>query len=93
MLTDVTWKLFLMFYKIFQDATKELKQLDEGMARIEKKRKQLATYFCESDDKFKLEECITTMKTFCERVVQCNKVSCRSLRLLIKGLSRALKSE
>lgn len=56
-----------------QDAEKEMEALDKGLQKIAELTKQLVNYFCENEKSFKIEECISNLNTFCDRVKQCQK--------------------
>ncbi|XP_069130922.1 inverted formin-2-like isoform X2 [Argopecten irradians] len=55
------------------DAKLEIKELNAGLDRIASLGKKLAEHFCENEQSFKIEECVATMTTFCEKVQQCEK--------------------
>ncbi|XP_021344592.1 inverted formin-2-like isoform X2 [Mizuhopecten yessoensis] len=55
------------------DAKSEIKELNAGLDRIAELGKKLAEHFCENESSFKIEECVATMTTFCEKVKQCEK--------------------
>ncbi|XP_022079461.1 formin-J-like isoform X2 [Acanthaster planci] len=52
------------FLKTAEDDITEVRQM---LAFVEKKRIEIAEYFCEDTNTFKLEECIITFKIFCEK--------------------------
>lgn len=60
--------------------------LDNGLQKITDLTKQLISYFCENENSFKMEECISSMHTFCDRVKQCQKV----LKTVKKNISLEL---
>ena len=64
--------IVLLFF--IKDAEKEMESLDEGLQKISELTKQLVNYFCENEKSFKIEECISNLNTFCDRVKQCQKV-------------------
>lgn len=51
-----------------------MEALDKGLQKITELTKQLVNYFCENEKSFKIEECISNLNTFCDRVKQCQKV-------------------
>lgn len=51
-----------------------MEALDKGLQKIAELTKQLVNYFCENEKSFKIEECISNLNTFCDRVKQCQKV-------------------
>lgn len=51
-----------------------MEALDKGLQKIADLTKQLVNYFCENEKSFKIEECISNLNTFCDRVKQCQKV-------------------
>lgn len=51
-----------------------MESLDKGLQKISELTKQLINYFCENEKSFKIEECISNLNTFCDRVKQCQKV-------------------
>ncbi|XP_033743499.1 LOW QUALITY PROTEIN: inverted formin-2-like [Pecten maximus] len=55
------------------DAKAEIKELNAGIDKITALGKKLAEHFCENEQSFKIEECVATMTTFCEKVQQCEK--------------------
>ena len=57
-----------------KDANKEMADMEDGLSKIQELAKHLATHFCESEATFQVEECVGNMKTFCEKVQQCQKV-------------------
>ena len=59
---------------ILQDATTDVEKLQKGLKEIDTNSEKLAVHFCENKKSFKVEECINTMNTFCEKVKQCQKV-------------------
>lgn len=52
-----------------------MEALDKGLQKIAELTKQLVNYFCENEKSFKIEECISNLNTFCDRVKQCQKVN------------------
>lgn len=52
-----------------------MEALDKGLQKITELTKQLVNYFCENEKSFKIEECISNLNTFCDRVKQCQKVN------------------
>ena len=55
--------------------------LEKKLDEIETLSHKLADHFCEEQSKFKLEECLDIMKSFCESVRKCTEVR------LIKALT------
>ena len=58
-----------------QMAKEGLVEVDSMLEYVEKLRNDLAEYFCEDASTFKLEECITTFKVFCEKFKKAITVS------------------
>ena len=52
----------------------EITEVKDSMSKITDLSKKVATHFCESEQSFKLEEFLSIMKTFCEKVQVCQKV-------------------
>ncbi|XP_033631834.1 formin-J-like [Asterias rubens] len=53
-----------VFLKTARDDTDEVREM---LAFVERMRVSIAEYFCEDSTTFKLEECITTFKIFCQK--------------------------
>lgn len=66
-----------------KDAEKEMESLDKGLQKISELTKQLINYFCENEKSFKIEECISNLNTFCDRVKQCQKVKLSTVYLSV----------
>ena len=58
-----------------QDAKLEIEELETDMAEIEEHRVDLASYFCEDQDGFRLEECFKIVHTFSEKFVKAIEVN------------------
>ncbi|WAQ97985.1 INF2-like protein, partial [Mya arenaria] len=58
---------------MYCNVKKELAEIKESLAEITQLSKNLAGHFCESESSFKLEEFISIMTVFCEKVRQCQK--------------------
>lgn len=50
-----------------QVAAKDLNSLKEGIAEVAKVKVDVAEYFCEDPNAFKLEECFKILCNFCSR--------------------------
>ncbi len=50
-----------------QYAQDEMGTLEMDLTELEELRVELASYFCEDDTAFKLEECIKIFQTFCDK--------------------------
>lgn len=50
-----------------QAAENKMQMLQRGMKEVEALRLQLAEFFCEDPNSFKLEECFKIFQTFCEK--------------------------
>nr|KAG5693718.1 hypothetical protein BaRGS_002101 [Batillaria attramentaria] len=50
-----------------KEANVEVEELEEDLKDIEDLRQELATFFCEDQTSFKIEECFKILQTFCER--------------------------
>jgi len=61
-------------YFEFQDAKGEVKELENLIEEIHHLSNTLATYFCEDKGSFKLEECLDTIRNFCDKIKQCQQV-------------------
>ncbi|XP_041454485.1 inverted formin-2-like isoform X2 [Lytechinus variegatus] len=57
--------------KFLKTAQEEVKELEEGLAKIEILSQELATYFCEDQKTFKLQEFLQIFETFANRIKQC----------------------
>ena len=57
-----------------QEAKQELVGIREKQAEIDVLSRKLAAHFCESESSFKLEEFLSIMTVFCEKVKHCQKV-------------------
>lgn len=60
-----------------------MESLDKGLQKISELTKQLINYFCENEKSFKIEECISNLNTFCDRVKQCQKVKLSTVYLSV----------
>lgn len=56
-----------------QSAKKQLKSLHMRLDKIEELSKELASFFCEDETKFSVEECLQLINTFCEKVKVASK--------------------
>ncbi|GFN97952.1 Fh2 domain-containing protein 1, partial [Plakobranchus ocellatus] len=54
--------------EFLQAANVEVNDLEEDLKDIETMRKELATFFCEDSNTFKLEECFRVLQSFCDRM-------------------------
>ncbi|XP_071086778.1 inverted formin-2-like isoform X2 [Haliotis cracherodii] len=61
------------FQKFLQSASDDIKAVDDKFEEVDELAKKMAHHFCENENSFKMEECLTTFKTFCEKVNQCQK--------------------
>ncbi|KAL5011361.1 hypothetical protein ScPMuIL_009912 [Solemya velum] len=59
------------FNGFLQKSKDELSLLKQRFETIDTLTKKLAMHFCENDSKFRMEECLTSMMSFCEKVKQC----------------------
>ena len=50
-----------------QVASSDLVSLKEGLEEVEKVRQDVADYFCEDQNSFKIEECFKVISSFCNR--------------------------
>lgn len=48
--------------------------MKDGVKEIQNLSGKVADYFCEPQKTFKLDECLKTIKSFCEKVQNCQKV-------------------
>lgn len=64
--------------RFFQDAEDEIKAMEKGMKTIADLSRKLASHYCENETSFKVEELIETLKTFCCKIQQCQKVVIKS---------------
>jgi len=56
-----------MFYLYLQVAQRDMHDLNEDLKDVESLRLELADFFCEEENTFKLEDCFRTLQTFCDR--------------------------
>nr|KAG5685518.1 hypothetical protein BaRGS_024255 [Batillaria attramentaria] len=63
------------FNAFIKSAQEELEETKAKMEKVADLTKKLCAHFCENEKTFKLEECLNIFKTFCEKVIQCKKVS------------------
>ncbi|KAL4230753.1 hypothetical protein ACF0H5_011128 [Mactra antiquata] len=61
------------FEEFIKAAKTEVGEVKEGMTKINDISTNVAAHFCENESNFKLEEFLSIMKTFCEKVQQCQK--------------------
>lgn len=61
------------FESFIKAAKQEMDEIRDEMQRITELSTKVAEHFCEDKANFKLEEFLTIMKTFCEKVQQCQK--------------------
>jgi hypothetical protein len=54
-------------FNFLQTAENELKMLQRGLKELEATRLQLADFFCEDPQQFKIEECFKIFYQFCDR--------------------------
>lgn len=64
----------LIIFLVIQDALKEIKILEEGVQEINMLIKKMAAYFCEDEQKIKLQEVLNLFKTFCDQLTTAKKV-------------------
>lgn len=62
--------------KLSQGSLNASKDLQKEFATIEKKKEELADYFCEERKKLSLEDVFSTMKTFRELFLKALQVVC-----------------
>lgn len=60
--------------------------MEKGMKKISDLSKKLASHYCENEKSFKVEELVETLKTFCSKVQQCQKVVYTLLSLIVLRL-------
>ncbi|GFR84521.1 inverted formin-2 [Elysia marginata] len=61
------------FAAFIKDAESEINTVQGKLSEISNLAKRLAHHFCEQEKSFKLEECLNTFNTFCQKVKQCQK--------------------
>ncbi|XP_072171506.1 inverted formin-2-like [Diadema setosum] len=59
--------------KFLKNAEIEVQDLKDGLAKIEQLSNELATYFCEDQKTFKLQEFLQIFETFANRIKQCKE--------------------
>ena len=59
---------------LLQAAKEEMSAIKKGLANTRELSSRVAAHFCESEASFKLEEFISIMKSFFEKIKQCEKV-------------------
>ncbi|XP_070197577.1 uncharacterized protein [Littorina saxatilis] len=57
----------LQMAAFLKEANIEVLELEEDLKDIEQLRKDLAVFFCEDPGSFKMEDCLKTLHTFCDR--------------------------
>ncbi|WAQ98029.1 INF2-like protein [Mya arenaria] len=77
---------------MYCNVKKELAEIKESLAEITQLSKNLAGHFCESESSFKLEEFISIMTVFCEKVRQCQKEN-EQKRLQEEKMERRRKAQ
>lgn len=77
-----------------QAAENKVQMLQRFMKEVESVRQQLAEFFCEDPNTFKLEECFKTFQTFCEKFKQAvNENERRRLQEEQATIRRKLREE
>uniref|UniRef100_A0A0B7ACP5 FH2 domain-containing protein n=1 Tax=Arion vulgaris TaxID=1028688 RepID=A0A0B7ACP5_9EUPU len=61
------------FAGFIKDAENEVNVMQGKLSEIKELTTKLAIHFCEPEKTFKLEECLNTFNTFCQKVKQCIK--------------------
>lgn len=61
------------FSSFIKDSESEVNSVQGKLSEISSLAKRLAHHFCEQEKSFKLEECLNTFNTFCQKVQQCQK--------------------
>ena len=60
---------------LIQHAKLEMEEIQKELEGLETLRLDLASYFCEDDSTFKLEDCLQIFSTFIEKFVKAIEVS------------------
>lgn len=77
-----------------QAAENKVQMLQRGMKEVEAVRQQLAEFFCEDPNSFKMEECFKIFQTFCEKFKQAvNENERRRLQEEQATIRRKLREE
>lgn len=63
-----------------------MSETKKGLQKIRDMSSRVAIHFCENESSFKLEEFISIMKSFFEKVTQCKKVRLSLLHLQAKTM-------
>ena len=63
------------FKEFIEEAKKETEGLLAECAEIRKLTNEMALYFCEDPKKFPLEECLSMLKQFCEKLTKAREVN------------------
>lgn len=61
-------------YCFYQDAFKEIENVEQKLKQLSQLTQDLAEYFCEDESKFKLEELLVIFKTFCNHLDKAKEV-------------------
>ena len=56
------------FSSFLTQATARFQKIEDDFAEVEKLRKTVAKYIVEDENKFKLEDCFSTISNFCNQV-------------------------
>jgi hypothetical protein len=59
---------------VFQLAETEMLTLDADEREMNDLRRELAVYFCEDEESFRLDECISIFNTFCQKFLKAIEV-------------------
>ena len=57
-----------------QGAKGELEETQRKVTTVRELTHKLCAHFVENEKTFRLEECLSIFRTFCEKVIQCKKV-------------------
>ncbi|XP_071847429.1 inverted formin-2-like isoform X2 [Apostichopus japonicus] len=76
-----------------EGANKDIKFLLKDMDKIDLLSQKLALYFCEEPKQFKLEESLGVLKTFAERIKQCQEENKKRKTQEAKAEARRIKKE
>ena len=77
----------LMLLLLFQKAKSDIQLLHEGLKRVADLSTKVTTHFCEDEKNFRLEDCIGTLLSFCEKIKSCQQASAILLFVSIRAKS------
>ena len=63
-----------MLFVSIQDALKEVENVEQKLKQLSQLKQDLVEYFCEDENKFKLEDLLGIFKTFCNHLDKAKEV-------------------